>query len=151
MTVFVTVAARVKPGSGARFEEAFAGVSATVRGTPGHLSDRLLRDESDPERYVLLGVWELWVRWTNPPRFLFCAPSEIRVTPPSRKRAATSALTVSGFASTVTSSAGGSARSKRRSSSGAVNVGVPPPRKTLSSRGASTSRSKESSASSAST
>jgi heme oxygenase (mycobilin-producing) len=58
MTVFVTVAARIKPGSGARFEEAFAGVSATVRGTPGHLSDRLLRDQSDPDRYVLLGVWD---------------------------------------------------------------------------------------------
>jgi NitT/TauT family transport system permease protein len=26
---------------------------------------------------VLLGLWELWVRWANPPRFLFCAPSEI--------------------------------------------------------------------------
>lgn len=26
---------------------------------------------------VWLGLWELWVRWTNPPRFLFCAPSEI--------------------------------------------------------------------------
>lgn len=26
---------------------------------------------------VLLGLWELWVRWTDPPRFLFCAPSEI--------------------------------------------------------------------------
>ena len=26
---------------------------------------------------ALLGLWELWVRWTNPPRFLFCAPSEI--------------------------------------------------------------------------
>ncbi|HET7505048.1 MAG TPA: ABC transporter permease [Kofleriaceae bacterium] len=26
---------------------------------------------------VLLATWELWVRWTNPPRFLFCAPSEI--------------------------------------------------------------------------
>jgi NitT/TauT family transport system permease protein len=26
---------------------------------------------------VLLAIWELWVRWTDPPRFLFCAPSEI--------------------------------------------------------------------------
>jgi NitT/TauT family transport system permease protein len=26
---------------------------------------------------VLLVLWELWVRWTDPPRFLFCAPSEI--------------------------------------------------------------------------
>ena len=26
---------------------------------------------------VLLGLWELGVRWAHPPRFLFCAPSEI--------------------------------------------------------------------------
>jgi NitT/TauT family transport system permease protein len=26
---------------------------------------------------VLLALWELWVRWTNPPRFLLAAPSEI--------------------------------------------------------------------------
>jgi NitT/TauT family transport system permease protein len=26
---------------------------------------------------ALLGLWELWVRWTDPPRFLLCAPSEI--------------------------------------------------------------------------
>jgi NitT/TauT family transport system permease protein len=26
---------------------------------------------------AMLAIWELWVRWTDPPRFLFCAPSEI--------------------------------------------------------------------------
>jgi len=26
---------------------------------------------------ALLAVWELWVRWADPPRFLFCAPSEV--------------------------------------------------------------------------
>jgi NitT/TauT family transport system permease protein len=26
---------------------------------------------------ALLGLWELWVRWTHPPRFLVSAPSEI--------------------------------------------------------------------------
>lgn len=26
---------------------------------------------------AVLGLWELWVRWTDPPRFLLCAPSEI--------------------------------------------------------------------------
>jgi NitT/TauT family transport system permease protein len=26
---------------------------------------------------LLLGLWELWVRWTEPPRYLNCAPSEI--------------------------------------------------------------------------
>ena len=60
------------------------------------------------------------------------APSEIRVTPFSRRSATSSGETVSGFASTVTSSAAGSARRSRSSSRGAVNVGVPPPRKTVS-------------------
>src|SRR4029078_9717692 len=26
---------------------------------------------------VLLGLWELWVRWTHPPKFLLCAPSDV--------------------------------------------------------------------------
>ena len=46
-----------------------------------------------------------------------------------------SGVTVSGFASTVTSSASGNAASRRSSASGAVNVGVPPPRNTVSSAG----------------
>ena len=51
--------------------------------------------------------------------------------------AASSGVTVSGFASTVTSRASGSAASSRSSASAAVNVGVPPPRKIVSSSGAS--------------
>ena len=42
-------------------------------------------------------------------------------------------VTVSGFASTVTSSASGSAASRRSSAAGSVKVGVPPPRKIVSS------------------
>ena len=45
-------------------------------------------------------------------------------------------MTVSGFASTVSSRAGGSARSSRSSSGSAVKVGVPPPRKIVSTGGA---------------
>ena len=60
-----------------------------------------------------------------------CAPSEMRVTPPSRRSAPSSGVTVSGFASTVTSAAAGNAASRRRSASGSVNVGVPPPTKTV--------------------
>ena len=61
-----------------------------------------------------------------------CAPSDTRVTPPSRSRAASSGVTVSGFASTVISRDGGSASSRRASAAGSSNVGVPPPRKTVS-------------------
>ena len=61
-------------------------------------------------------------------------------------------VTVSGFASTVTSSAAGSDASRRASASGLVNVGVPPPRKIVSSgSGDKTARSSSSSVSSAST
>ena len=79
------------------------------------------------------------------------APSDTRVTPPSRRSAASSGVTVSGFASTVISAAAGSAASRRRSASGSVNVGVPPPTKTVATGSASTPRSRSSSTSSAST
>jgi NitT/TauT family transport system permease protein len=26
---------------------------------------------------LVLAIWEVWVRWADPPRFLFCAPSEV--------------------------------------------------------------------------
>ena len=80
-----------------------------------------------------------------------CTPSEIRFTPWRRNMRASSCVTVSGFASTVTSFAGGRAVSRRSSAWGSVKVGVPPPRNTVSSSGARTPRSSSSSASSAST
>ena len=43
-----------------------------------------------------------------------CAPSETRFTPCSRRSAASAGVTVSGFASTVSSSTGGSARARAR-------------------------------------
>ena len=74
-----------------------------------------------------------------------------RVTPPSRSNAASAGVTVSGFASTVTSAAAGSAANTRRSASGSVNDGVPPPMNTVATDSASTPRSRSSSSSSAST
>lgn len=70
MTVFVTVAAKIKPGTGPQFEQAFAGVRATVKGTEGHVADRLLRDTSEEDRYVLLGTWESmekFLAWEDAP------------------------------------------------------------------------------------
>ena len=52
---------------------------------------------------------------------------------------ASSGVTVSGFASTVTSTASGSPASRRSSAAGSVKVGVPPPRKIVSTSGASSS------------
>ena len=76
---------------------------------------------------------------------------ETRVTPCARRRETRSRVTVSGFASTVTSSAGGRAASRRDSAAGSVKVGVPPPRYTVSSLGAKSSRSSSSSRRRAST
>ena len=80
-----------------------------------------------------------------------CAPSDTRLTRFRDRSRASPGVTVSGFASTVTSSASGSPASSRSSAAGSVKVGVPPPRKIVSSRGASAPRSSASSASSAST
>ena len=60
----------------------------------------------------------------------------IHAVPPSSRRAS-SGVTVSGFASTVSSAAARQARSKRSSAAGSVNVGVPPPTNTVSSGSAS--------------
>ena len=73
-----------------------------------------------------------------------CMPNEIRLTPAARSRSSCSGLTDSGFASVVTSQS--SLRSKvscnrRRTrdwSSADSSVGVPPPKKTVDSRGAPT-------------
>jgi heme-degrading monooxygenase HmoA len=58
MSTMVMVFARVQPGTGLAFEAAFREVSSRVRGTDGHLGDRLLRDATDPAAYVLVGEWE---------------------------------------------------------------------------------------------
>ncbi|MDA2812979.1 antibiotic biosynthesis monooxygenase [Nocardiopsis sp. RSe5-2] len=53
----VMVSARVKPGCEEAFEKAFETVRAQVKGTDGHLGDRLVRDR-DSGRYILVGEWE---------------------------------------------------------------------------------------------
>ena len=87
-----------------------------------------------------------WVRSSTESTWVTCdcMPKEIRVNPPSRSRASPSGVTESGLASVVTSTSGLSPSSSRAAastlarSSGGSSVGVPPPRKTVSTR---TSRS----------
>jgi len=70
MTVLVMVSARVKPGTGSRFERAFQQVSDLVRGTEGHLGDRLLRARDDENAYTLVGTWRSatdFLRWEDAP------------------------------------------------------------------------------------
>jgi heme-degrading monooxygenase HmoA len=64
------VFARVETDDRPAFEEAFAAVSRTVRGTPGHITDELLRSEDNPGAYILLSEWEsreAFLAWENAP------------------------------------------------------------------------------------
>jgi len=64
------VFATVKPENGELFEAAFADVSARVRGTPGHITDELLRDPERPGTYILMGTWqsrEAFLAWEDDP------------------------------------------------------------------------------------
>ncbi|HLQ61278.1 MAG TPA: antibiotic biosynthesis monooxygenase family protein [Candidatus Acidoferrales bacterium] len=68
--VRVLVFATVKPENGEAFEAAFAEVSARVRGTPGHVTDELLRDPGRPGNYILLSQWmskDAFLAWEMDP------------------------------------------------------------------------------------
>ena len=70
MPARVMVFARVETDDRPAFEEAFAAVSRTVRGTPGHITDELLRSEDNPGAYILLSEWEsreAFLAWENAP------------------------------------------------------------------------------------
>jgi heme oxygenase (mycobilin-producing) len=85
MMVFATI----KPGEEKAFEEAFKEVTSKVKGTPGHISDELLRDVSEdrqdaspdePSRYILLSEWEsteAFLAWEH-------APIHMQTTTPMR-------------------------------------------------------------------
>jgi hypothetical protein len=68
-------------------------------------------------------------------------PNEMRVKPPSRSSASDAGVTLSGFASVVTSASGSSPKVERRASSIRTRsadgswVGVPPPKNTVSTVG----------------
>jgi heme-degrading monooxygenase HmoA len=58
MTVRIMVHATIKEEHREPFEEAYRQVTETVRGTPGHLRDQLIRDTDSPGTYILLAEWE---------------------------------------------------------------------------------------------
>lgn len=67
MTVRVLVRATPRKEDQEKFEAAYREVTATVRGTPGHLHDELLRDGDD---YILLAEWEseqIFRAWEDDP------------------------------------------------------------------------------------
>jgi heme-degrading monooxygenase HmoA len=64
------VFATIKEGEGEAFEAAFAEVTRKVKGTPGHISDELLRSDDDPNAYILLSEWEskeAFLAWEDAP------------------------------------------------------------------------------------
>src|SRR5204863_10141627 len=76
MPARVMVFAKINRGDEEAFEEAYAQVSANVKGTEGHIADELLRrneppdDEDEPRSYVLLSEWEskdAFLAWENAP------------------------------------------------------------------------------------
>jgi heme-degrading monooxygenase HmoA len=58
MTVRIMVRATPRQEDQQAFEDAYRNVTETVRGTPGHLADELLRDTSGAGSYILLAEWE---------------------------------------------------------------------------------------------
>jgi heme-degrading monooxygenase HmoA len=64
------VFASVDDANAAQFESAYAEVTRKVAGTPGHIRDELLKDESEPGRYILLSEWasrEHFLAWEDAP------------------------------------------------------------------------------------
>jgi heme-degrading monooxygenase HmoA len=76
VTYRVMVRSRPKPDDREAFEKAFEQVSQTVKGTPGHVRDELLRDAEDDSLYVLYAEWESeekFLAWENDPSHLAMA------------------------------------------------------------------------------
>jgi heme-degrading monooxygenase HmoA len=76
MTARVMVFAKIDRGDEEAFEAAYAQVTASVKGTPGHIGDELLKrkeppdPDGEPRSYVLLSEWESKERfldWENAP------------------------------------------------------------------------------------
>src|SRR5215216_2858343 len=76
MPARVMVFAKINRGDEEAFEEAYAQVTANVKGTEGHIADELLRrneppdDDDQPRTYVLLSEWEskeAFLAWENAP------------------------------------------------------------------------------------
>jgi heme oxygenase (mycobilin-producing) len=76
MAARVMVFAKINRGDEEAFEQAYAQVTAAVKGTPGHIGDELLRraipadDPDAPCSYILLSEWQSkdrFLAWENAP------------------------------------------------------------------------------------
>jgi heme-degrading monooxygenase HmoA len=70
MVARVMVFANIREGEEDQFIEAYKGVTAKVKGTPGHIRDELLRQEGEPTKFILLSEWEskeAFLGWEDDP------------------------------------------------------------------------------------
>lgn len=76
MAARVMVFAKINRGDEEAFEAAYAQVTATVKGTAGHIGDELIRravppdPDDEPRTYVLLSEWEskeAFLAWEDAP------------------------------------------------------------------------------------
>jgi heme-degrading monooxygenase HmoA len=76
MAARVMVFAKINRGDEEAFEQAYAQVTANVKGTEGHIADELLRrnepadQAGEPRSYILLSEWEskeAFLAWENAP------------------------------------------------------------------------------------
>lgn len=70
MTTVVVITATIDEADRDAFEAAYLTVTEAVKGTPGHVRDSLLRNDTDNGRYVLLAEWktkELFLAWADDP------------------------------------------------------------------------------------
>ena len=70
MVARVMVFADIREGEEDNFIEAYKGVTAKVKGTPGHIRDELLRQDGVTGRFILLSEWETkeaFLAWENDP------------------------------------------------------------------------------------
>jgi heme-degrading monooxygenase HmoA len=76
MAARVMVFAKINRGDEEKFEAAYAQVTSTVKGTPGHIADELLRrneppdSPDEPQSYILLSEWEskeAFLAWEDAP------------------------------------------------------------------------------------
>ena len=80
MVARVMVFADIREGEEDKFIEAYKGVTAKVKGTPGHIRDELLRQDGEQSKFILLSEWESkekFLAWED-------APIHMQTTTPMR-------------------------------------------------------------------
>jgi heme-degrading monooxygenase HmoA len=86
----VTIQMKVKPGKGSDFERAWEAIADKVRQVPGNLRQALMKDQKDPESFVLTSDWQ------SPEQFhaFERSPEQDDLTAPLRELRQTASMTI---------------------------------------------------------